>query len=76
MKLLETTENKVKTKMLKVYLNVPFKYYRNRLVHCNIVNDWYQRDSKVLYIFVPNVPNKPFCQLLETYPKNRFSENI
>ena len=24
------------------------------LIHCNIVNNSYQQDSKVLYIFVPN----------------------
>ena len=32
------------------------------LVHCNIVNNDYQQDSRVLYIFVPN---KPFGSLLE-----------
>ena len=26
------------------------------LVHCNIVNDDYQQDSKVLYRFVPSKP--------------------
>ena len=31
-------------------------------VHCNIVNNDYQQDSKVLYIFVPN---KSFAQLLD-----------
>ena len=31
-------------------------------VHCNIVNNDYQQDSKVLYTFVPN---KPFAQLLD-----------
>ena len=29
-------------------------------VHCNIVNNDYQQDSKVLYTFVPN---KSFAQL-------------
>ena len=37
------------------------------LVHCNIVNKDYKQDSRVLYIFVPN---KPFGNLLEIYPKN------
>ena len=37
------------------------------LVHCNIVNDDYQRDSRVLYTFVPN---KPFGSLLEISPTN------
>ena len=37
------------------------------LVHCNIVNNDYQQDSRVLYTFVPN---KPFGSLLEISPKN------
>ena len=37
------------------------------LVHCNIVNNDYQHDSRVLYTFVPN---KPFGQLLDISPKN------
>ena len=37
------------------------------LVHCNIVNNDYQQNSRVLYIFVPN---KPFGSLLEISPKN------
>ena len=37
------------------------------LVHCNIVNNDYQQDSKVLYTFVPN---KPFGSLLEFSPTN------
>ena len=32
------------------------------LIHCNIVNYDYQRDSRALYSFVPN---KSFCQLLD-----------
>ena len=32
------------------------------LVHCNIVNNDYQQNSRVLYTFVPN---KSFCSLLE-----------
>ena len=32
------------------------------LVHCNIVNNDYQQDSRILYTFVPN---KPFGSLLE-----------
>ena len=32
------------------------------LVHCNIVKNDYQHDSRVLYTFVPN---KPFGQLLD-----------
>ena len=37
------------------------------LVHCNIVNNDYQQDSRVLYTFVPN---KPFGGLLEISPAN------
>ena len=37
------------------------------LVHCDIVNNDYQQDSKVLYSFVPN---KPFGSLLEISPTN------
>ena len=37
------------------------------LVDCNVVNNGYQQDSRVLYTFVPN---KPFDSLLEVSPKN------
>ena len=37
------------------------------LTHCNIVNNDYQQDSRVLYTFVPN---KSFGQLLHISPKN------
>ena len=37
------------------------------LVHCNIVNNDYQQDSRVLYTFVPN---RPFGSLLEISPTN------
>ena len=37
------------------------------LIHCNIVNNDYQQDSRVLYTFVPN---KPFASLLEISPTN------
>ena len=37
------------------------------LVHCNIVNNDYQHDSRVLYTFVPN---KPFGNLSEIFPTN------
>ena len=37
------------------------------LVHCNIVNNDYQQDSRVLYTFVPN---KPFDNLSEISPTN------
>ena len=37
------------------------------LVHCNIVNNDYQQDSRVLQTFVPN---KTLGQLLDISPKN------
>ena len=37
------------------------------LVHCNMVNNDYQHDSRVLYTFVPN---KPFGSLLDISPSN------
>ena len=37
------------------------------LVHCDIVNNDHQQDSRVLYTFVPN---KPFDSLLEICPTN------
>ena len=37
------------------------------LVHCSIVNNDYQQDSRVLYTFVPN---KPFGSLSEISPRN------
>ena len=32
------------------------------LIHCNLVNNNYQQNSRILYIFVPN---KPYGSLLE-----------
>ena len=37
------------------------------LIHCNVVNNSYQRNSKVLYTFVPN---KSFSQLLDISPNS------
>ena len=37
------------------------------LIHCRIVNNDYQKKSRVLYAFVPN---KSFSQLLDISPKN------
>ena len=37
------------------------------LIHCNIINNDYQEDSRVLYTFVPN---KLFGQLLDISPKS------
>ena len=64
--LLGSTENKI-TKD-KNGENVPhLEITEVVLVHCNIVNNDYQQDSRVLYTFVPN---KPFGSLLEISPAN------
>ena len=61
MKLLGSTKNKI-TKN-KNGENMPhLEITEVVLVHCNIVNNDYQQDSRVLYTFVPN---KPFGSLLE-----------
>ena len=66
MKLLGSTKNKI-TKD-KNGENVPhFEITEVVLVHCNMVNNDYQQDSRVLYT---SVPNKPFGSLLEISPTN------
>ena len=37
------------------------------LIHCSVVNNSYQQNSRVLYTFVPN---KSFDHLLDTSPEN------
>ena len=69
MKLLESTDNKI-TKD-KNGESVPhLEITEVVLVHCNIVNNYYQQDAKVLYTFVPN---KSFGSLLEISTKNQIS---
>ena len=66
MKLLGSTKNKITED--KNDENVPhFEITEVVLVHCNIVNNDYQQDSRVLYTFVPN---KPCGSLLEISPTN------
>ena len=66
MKLLGSTKNKI-TKD-KNGENVPhLEITEVVLVHCNMVNNDYQQDSRVLYT---SVPNKPFGSLLEISPTN------
>ena len=66
MKLLGSTENKI-TKD-KNGENVPhIEITKVVLVHCNMVNNDHQHDSRVLYTFVPN---KSFGSLLDIYPSN------
>ena len=65
MKLLGSFQNKIGNN--KNDENVPhLEITEVKLVHCNIVNNDYQQDSRVLYTFVPN---KTFGQLLEISQK-------
>ena len=72
MKLLGSTESirmiTIKTKD-KNGENVPhLEIVELVLVHCNLVNNDYQQDSRILYTFVPN---KTFGSLLEISPTNQ-----
>ena len=61
MKLLGTSKNKMITN--KNSENVPnLEITKVVLVQCNIVSNSYQKNSRVLYTFVPN---KSFGQLLD-----------
>ena len=71
MTLLGSTENKID--IVKNDENVlHLEITEVVLVHCNIANNDYQQDSRVLYTFVSN---KPFGSLLEISPTN-FLKNI
>ena len=60
--------NKIKTNKDKNDENVSYlELTEVVLMHCNIVNNNYQQDSRVLFTFVPN---KAFGQLLNISPKN------
>ena len=66
MKLLRSTENK--TTKDKNENNVPhLEITKVVLVHCNMINNDYQQDSRVLYTFIPN---KSFGSLLDISPSN------
>ena len=68
MELLGSTENKI-TKD-KNGENVPhLESTEVILVQCNVVNNNYQQDSRVLYTFIPN---KSFASLLEISAKNSY----
>ena len=73
MKLLGSTESKI-TKD-KNGENVPhLEIVEVVLVHCNLVNNDYQQNSRILYT---SVPNKTFGSLSEISPPNHvFFENI
>ena len=66
MKLHRSTKNKI-TKD-KNGENVPHvEIAEVVLIHCNVINNDYQQDSRVLYILVPN---NAFGSLLEIFPTN------
>ena len=72
MKLLGSTENKITND--KNGENVPhLEITEVVLVHCDIVNNNYQQESRVLYTFVPN---KSFGSLLEISPTNHINLKI
>ena len=73
MKLLGSTESKI-TKDENGE-NVPhLEIVELVLVHCNLADNDYQQDSRILYTFVPN---KTFGSLLEISPtKSSFFKNI
>ena len=66
MQLFGSAENKITRD--KNGQNVPrLEVVKLVLVHCNLVNNDYQQDSRILYAFVPN---KTFSSLLEISPTN------
>ena len=67
MKLLGSTESKItKDKNSENVLHL--EIVELALVHCNLVNNDYQQDSRILFTFVPN---KTFGSLLEISPTNQ-----
>ena len=65
MKLLGTTENNIAKN--KNGENLPhLEIIGLVLVHCNIVNNDYQKDSRVLYTLVPNKPSDKFLEVSPT----------
>ena len=66
MKLLGSTESKITGE--KNGGNVPhLEVVELVLIHCNIVDNNYQQNSRIIYTFVPN---KPFGSLLEISPSS------
>ena len=66
MKLLGSTESKI-TKDKNGEQIPHLEVVELVLVHCNIINNYYQRDSRILYTFVPS---KSFGTSLEISPTN------
>ena len=66
MKLLRNTKGKI-TKSENVENVRYLKITKVILIHCNVVNNSYHQNSRVLYTFVPN---KSFGQKLDISPDN------
>ena len=66
MKLLGRTKSKI-TKDKNGENNPHLEIVELVLINCNLVNNNYQQNSRILYTFVPN---KPFGSLLEISPPN------
>ena len=64
MKLLGSTESKITKDKNVAHLEI----VELVLVHCNLFNNDYQQDSRILFTFVPN---KSFGSLLEISPTNQ-----
>ena len=64
MKLLGRTESKI-TKYKNGITFPHLEIVELVLIHCSLVNNNYQQNSRILYTFVPN---KPFGSLLEISP--------
>ena len=73
MKLPGSTENKINKD--KNGENVPhLEIVQLVLIHCNLVNNNYQQNPRILYTFVPN---KPFGSLLEiSLPNHIFLKHL
>ena len=65
-KLLESTKSKI-TKDEEGESMPRWEINEVVLIHCNIINNDYQQDSRVLHTFAPN---KTFGQILDISPKN------
>ena len=68
MKLLGSAKNKITQN--ENGENVPHLEINEIIVHCNLVNNDYQQDSRVLYTFAPN---ESYGQLLDISPKKFMS---
>ena len=66
MKLLGSTESKISKDKNGEQVS-HLEVIESVIIHCNIINNICQRDSRILYTFVPN---KPFGSLLEISSPN------